>query len=172
MVDRIHVLKPIRFETLRRNELGKKIPTRSVTAAMNADSTDELHVIIEKERQQRATILLRDVAYLIEAHFELTHRAEFDDTEAKHLSMFNRRAAKGQCFYRPYLGTREFAADFALVTDSVPESSLPSDQRDRDLGWMLHDLDFENDRTPLFFRAVLQDGIIRVPAIGGGQVAS
>ncbi|MXZ27930.1 MAG: type I-C CRISPR-associated protein Cas5 [Gammaproteobacteria bacterium] len=172
VVDRIHVLKPIRFETFRRNELGKKIPTRSVTAAMNAGSTDELHVIIENERQQRATILLRDVAYLIEAHFELTARAEPDDTEAKHLSMFNRRAAKGQCFHRPYLGTREFAADFALVTHSVPDSSLPSDQRDRDLGWMLHDLDFENDRTPLFFRAVLHDGIIRVPAIGRGQVAS
>jgi len=171
VVDRIHVLKPILFETLRRNELGKKVPARSVTTAMNAGSTDELYVIVENERQQRATILLRDVAYLIEAHFELTERAEFDDTEAKHLAMFNRRAAKGQCFHRPYLGTREFAADFALVTDSVPESSLPSDQRDRDLGWMLHDLDFENDRTPLFFRAVLQDGIICVPAIGGGQVA-
>ncbi len=172
VVDRIHVLKPIRFETLRRNELGKKIPTRSVAAAIKSGVTDGLHVIIDKERQQRASTLLRDVAYLIEAHFELTQRAGTDDTEAKHFSMFNRRAAKGQCFHRPYLGTREFAADFALVTDPAPESMLPSDQRDRDLGWMLHDIDFENDRTPLFFRAVLQDGMICVPSIGGGQVTA
>ncbi len=172
VVDRIHVLKPIRFETLRRNELGKKIPTRSVAAAMNVGITDGLHTIIEKERQQRATILLRDVAYLIEAHFELTERAGADDTEAKHLSMFNRRAAKGQCFHRPYLGTREFAADFALVTDSSPESLLPSDQRDRDLGWMLHDIDFENDRTPRFFRAVLQDGVVCVPSLDGERITA
>ncbi len=172
VVDRIHVLKPIRFETLRRNELGKKIPTRSITTAMNAGVTDGLHAIIEKERQQRAAILLRDVAYLIEAHFELTARAASDDTEAKHLSMFNRRAAKGQCFHRPYLGTREFAADFALVADSTPESLLPSDQRDRDLGWMLHDIDFSNDRTPRFFRAVLQDGVISVPSLDGERVTA
>lgn len=172
VVDRIHVLKPIRFETLRRNELGKKIPARNVAVAINAGVTEGLHVIIDKERQQRATILLRDVAYLIEAHFELTERAEPDDTEAKHLSMFNRRAAKGQCFHRPYLGTREFAADFALVTDSTPESLLPSDQRDRDLGWMLHDINFENDRTPRFFRAVMRNGVIRVPLFNAERVTA
>lgn len=172
VVDRIHVLKPIRFETLRRNELGKKIPTRNVVSAMNAGTTEGLYAVIEKERQQRATILLRDVAYLIEAHFELTDRAVSDDTEAKHLSMFNRRAAKGQCFHRPYLGTREFAADFALVTDSAPQSLLPSDQRDWDLGWILHDIDFENDRTPRFFRAVLQDGVICVPSFHGARVTA
>lgn len=172
VVDRIHVLKPIRFETLRRNELGKKISTRNVVSAMNAGVTDGLHAVIEKERQQRATILLRDVAYLIEAHFELTDRAASDDTEAKHLSMFNRRAAKGQCFHRPYLGTREFAADFALVTACAPESLLPSDQRDRDLGWILHDIDFENDRTPRFFRAVLKDGVVCVPSFHGARVTA
>ena len=171
-IDRIHVLKPIRFDTLRRNELGRKIPPRSISSAMNAGSTDGLHAIIERDRQQRATILLRDVAYLIEAHFVLTERAGPDDTEAKHLSMFNRRAAKGQCFHRPYLGTREFAADFALVADSAPESSLPPDQRDRDLGWMLHDIDFDDDRTPRFFRAVLQDGVIHVPSLHAKRVTA
>ena len=112
VIDRIHVLKPIRFETLRRNELGRKIPIRTVRTAMNRGTTEGLHTSIEHDRQQRAPTLLRDVVYVIEARFVLTGAAEPDDTEAKHLAMFNRRAAKGQCFHRPYLGTREFAADF------------------------------------------------------------
>ena len=93
-----------------------------------------------------------------------------DDTEAKHLSIFNRRATRGQCFHRPYLGTREFAADFALVGDEMPPSRLSTGQRDLDLGWMLHDLDYENDRLPRFFRAKLRNGIIDVPPLNGGEV--
>ena len=170
IVDRIHVLKPIRFETLRRNELGKKIPLGNVSKAMKNHSTNELHVVIENERQQRATLLLRDVAYLIEAHFVLTRHAEDGDTEAKHLSMFNRRAGKGQCFHRPYLGTREFAADFALVTDAAPKSNLPDDQRNRDLGWILHDIDYADGLEPRFFRAKLRDGVIHVPALNSDAV--
>ena len=77
--------------------------------------------------------------------------------------MFNRRAARGQCFHRPYLGTREFAADFTLVGDPMPPSELPPDQRDRDLGWMLHDVDYGDGMTPRFFRAVMRDGVIQVP---------
>ena len=163
VVDRIHVLKPIRFETLRRNELGRKIPERNVLTAMRQKTTDHLRTLIESDRQQRATTLLRDVGYVVEAHFSLTEAAKDDDTEAKHLAMFNRRAARGQCFHRPYLGTREFAADFELVEGTMPPSNLPSDQRDRDLGWMLHDIDFRSDRTPLFFRAELRGGVIDVP---------
>ena len=135
VVDRIHVLKPIRFENLRRNELGHKIPAGNVLRALNRGTTEGLHTLIEDDRQQRATTLLREVAYVIEAHFVLTGAAEADDTAAKHLAMFNRRAAKGQCFHRPYLGTREFAADFALVEDAMPPSTLPADQRDSELGW-------------------------------------
>ena len=172
VVDRIHVLKPIRLETLRRNELGQKIPERSVVTAMKRKSTDGLHTLIEAERQQRATTLLRDVGYVIEGHFVLTDAAKPDDTEAKHLAMFNRRASKGQCFHRPYLGTREFAADFELVEGTMPPSDLPSDQRNRDLGWMLHDIDFRNDRTPLFFRAELQGGVIDVPPPHAAEVRS
>ena len=107
--------------------------------------------------------MLRDVAYVIEAHFVLTAAAGADDTEAKHLAMFNRRAARGQCYHRPYLGTREFAADFALVGDSMPRSSLSSAQRGQDLGWMLHDIDYRDDMTPRFFRATLREGVIDVP---------
>ncbi len=162
-IDRIHVLKPIRFDNLRRNELGHKVSPANVGKAKDSGEVDGLHTVIEDDRQQRATTLLRDVAYVIEAHFLLTEAAEADDTSAKHVSMFNRRAAKGQCFHRPYLGTREFAADFELVTGDVPTSSLPEGQRNRDLGWMLHDVDYRNGMTPRFFRATLRDGVVDVP---------
>ena len=163
VIDRIHVLKPIRFENLRRNELGGKIAAGNVRKAIKAGSTAGLRTFIEDDRQQRATMLLRDVAYVIEAHFLLTAAAGDRDTEAKHLAMFNRRAARGQCFHRPYLGTREFPADFALVADSMPRSELPSDQRDQELGWMLHDVDYGDGMTPRFFRATLRDSVIDVP---------
>ena len=170
VVDRIHVLKPIRFENLRRNELGHKIPAGNVLRALNRGTTEGLHTLIEDDRQQRATTLLRDVAYVIEAHFVLTGAAEADDTAAKHLAMFNRRAAKGQCFHRPYLGTREFAADFALVEDAMPPSTLAADQRDSELGWMLHDIDYGDGMTPRFFRAELRNGVIDVPALDALEV--
>ena len=170
VVDRIHVLKPIRFENLRRNELGHKIPAGNVLRALNRGTTEGLHTLIEDDRQQRATTLLREVAYVIEAHFVLTGAAEADDTAAKHLAMFNRRAAKGQCFHRPYLGTREFAADFALVEDAMPPSTLPADQRDSELGWMLHDIDYGDGMTPRFFRAELRNGVIDVPALDALEV--
>lgn len=172
VVDRIHVLKPIRFETLRRNELGHKIPERTVLSAMKRKTTDGLGTSIEDHRQQRATTLLRDVGYVVEAHFSLTGTAKPDDTGSKHLAMFTRRASMGQCFHRPYLGTREFAADFELVEATMPLSSLPADQRDRDLGWMLHDIDFRTDRTPRFFRAELRGGVIEVPARCSPEVRS
>lgn len=162
-IDRIHVLKPIRFETLRRNELGHKIPEANIARAIRAGSTDGLRTVIEEDRQQRAATLLRDVGYVIEAHFTMTRAAGSEDTEAKHLSIFNRRAAKGQCFHRPYLGTREFAAAFSLVEGTMPESRLPEHERNRDLGWMLFDMDYEDSAAPRFFRARLSDGTIEVP---------
>ena len=170
VIDRIHVLKPIRFESLRRNELGSKIPVGTVRKAAKSGESHDLHTYVESDRQQRATTLLRNVAYVIEAHFELTGAAEPDDTEAKHLSMFNRRAAKGQCFNQPYLGTREFSGHFALVTDEMPRSCLPDEQRNRDLGWMLLDIDYEDDFEPRFFRARLRDGVIQVPALNSDTV--
>ena len=173
VVDRIHVLKPIRFENLRRNELGSRIPAGNVSKAMKAGVTEGLHTLIEDDRQQRAALLLRDVAYVIEAHFALSEPDQADAAiEAKHLSIFNRRAVKGQCFHRPYLGTREFAAHFALVTGAMPQSELPPDQRNRDLGWMLHDIDYGNDMSPRFFRAEIRDGVIAVPPLEGDAVKS
>lgn len=164
VVDRIHVLKPIHFQSFRRNEVSAKASGASADRAMRAGSTAGLGLVMEEVRQQRAATLLVDVAYVIEAHFALTPRAGAEDTPAKHIAMFNRRAAAGQCFHRPCLGTREFAADFALVPEDapLPESRLPPDQRDRDLGWMLHDIDHAAGATSRFFRARLSDGVLDV----------
>jgi CRISPR-associated protein Cas5, subtype I-C/DVULG len=174
-VDAIHVLKPIRFQSIRRNEVGARVPAASVRKAMKAGAVHDLRMVAEDNRQQRAATVLVDVAYVIEGHFDLTDRAEADDTEAKHLSMFNRRAAQGQCFQQPCFGVREFPANFALVEGACPPSDLPDDQRDRDLGWMLLDIEHERDSrignqhcctpncTPLFFRAALSAGVLAVP---------
>ena len=162
VVDRIQVLKPIRFDTIRRNELGGRVPAKKVAEALRRCDTTGLATTIEDDRQQRAATVLRDVGYLIEAHFELTPAAKPDDTPAKHAAMFNRRAARGQCFHRPYLGTREFPAHFAPAPDGLL-SSLPADQRNRDLGWMLHDIDYASDSSPRFFRAELRNGVVHVP---------
>lgn len=163
-IDRIHVLKPIRFQSFRRNEVGAKANATAAERAMRRGDIEGLGLIVEDNRQQRATTLLVDVAYVIEAHFDLTGKAEADDTPAKHISMFNRRAAAGQCFHRPCLGTREFVADFALIAEDapLPASELPDDQKNRDLGWMLYDIDFAHDAASTFFRARLEDGVLEV----------
>lgn len=166
VVDRIHVLKPVRFQSFRRNEVGAKASAANAASAMKRGTTQGLGIVVEDNRQQRATTLLSDVAYVIEAHFEMTGRAGPEDSPAKHLSMFNRRAASGQCFHRPCLGVREFAADFALIPEGadLPESQLPSGWRDRDLGWMLHDIDHANGGASTFFRGRLKDGVLDVTA--------
>jgi CRISPR-associated protein Cas5d len=174
VVDKIHVLKPIRFESVRRNELGSKISARNVGTAMKAKSTEGLRTLIEEDRQQRAATVLRDVGYIIEAHFTLTAKADASDTAAKHISIFNRRAASGQCFHQPCMGTREFPASFALIEEgqALPGSELPEADQSRDLGWMLHDIDFANGNTPYFFRAKLDAGVIHVPPRQANEVKS
>lgn len=168
VVDRIHVLSPIRFETIRRNEVGSKIPVGNVKKARKAGSTQDLRHYVDQDRQQRAATLLRHVDYVIEAHFELTEQAGSGETEGKHLDIFNRRASKGQCFHTPYLGNREFPAAFEGMRegDDVPEPS-PDLLGERDLGWMLHDFEFGdgncNDIQPRFFRARMVNGVIEVP---------
>lgn len=165
VVDRIHVLRPIRFQSFRRNEVGSKISATLAARAMRTRDLADIGLAADADRQQRAATVLLDVAYVIEAHFELTPKGR-DEDAAKHLCMFNRRAAAGQCFHRPCLGTREFPAEFALVPDGapLPPSTLPAEQQERDLGWMLHDIDFGEDgsRTSRFFRATLRGGILDV----------
>jgi CRISPR-associated protein Cas5d len=167
IVDRLHVLKPIRFTNLRRNELASKVSARSAREAMRAGH-GRLGLLVEENRQQRAATILCDVAYLIEAHFDLIGG---DDPQAKHREMFERRARKGQCFHRPYLGCREFDAQFAWVEGHLPRSELDG-EGERDLGYMLHDIDFEHDMTPRFFHAVMREGVIEVPPFPHGEVSS
>lgn len=171
VVDRIHVLKPIRFESIRRNEVASKIPTGNVKTAMKAKSTSGLSNIVDEDRQQRAATVLRDVAYIIEAHFEITSQAGESDTEGKHLDIFNRRARKGQYFHAPCLGNREFPAFFRLTEEGEPTLAVDESLTgEKDLGFMLHDFDFQNGMTPHFFRPLMRDGVIDVPAFDGDEV--
>jgi CRISPR-associated protein Cas5d len=165
VVEGIRVLKPIQFQSIRRNEVADKLSADLVARAMAGGARVEMFV--EDARQQRAARVLRDVGYIIEARFDMTERAGAEDSPAKHHEMFTRRAAKGQCFHQPCFGTREFPAHFRLLrTDAVVLDGLGRDERDRDLGLMLHDIDFANNRTPRFFHAIMQDGLIRVPPLG------
>ena len=166
IIDRIHVLSPIRFDNIRRNELGSKIPAGKVKHTMK-EGAGSLGVFIENDRQQRAAMVLRDVAYVIEAHFAFT--SEQDNNAAKHHDIFLRRARKGQCFHRPYLGCREFPAFFDLVEGDIPISTFAHVQ-DHDLGWMLHDIDFSDGLDPKFFRARMRKGVIDVPALHAKEV--
>lgn len=167
VIDRIHVLEPIRFENIRRNEVADMIKPGNVRSAMKKGNLSELvyHVDDGDNRQQRAAIILKKVCYVIEAHFELTEQAGADDNEGKHIDIFRRRAIKGQCFQQPCLGTREFSASFELLdsAEDIPPCHEQLKGR-RDLGWMLWDIDFENGMTPRFYRAEMTDGIINVPA--------
>ena len=162
VVDAIHVLEPIRFQSIRRNEVGHKAPAGKIRSAMKRGDLEGLGLHVDEDRQQRASTVLVAPAYVIEAHFEMTDRAGPDDNEGKHLDIFNRRASRGQCFHQPCLGTREFAARFDLLD---PEAPMPEAVAvDRDLGFMLFDIEHRKaDRPALFFRAVMERGVIRVP---------
>jgi CRISPR-associated protein Cas5d len=161
-VEKIEVLKPIRWVSIRRNEVGAVVSVRNAQEAMNK-GTGNLALNIEDERQQRAGLFLRDVAYRIHAHFELLPNAGENNSMGKFLDMFERRAAKGQCINQPYLGCREFACDFRLVDAAQPQASPIAETRD--LGFMLYDMDYTNpaDPQPRFFRAQLENGVLNVP---------
>lgn len=167
VIDRIHVLNEIKFDSVRRNEVERKIPARTVSEAMRGKEVD-LHQYASspKERQQRASLILRDVSYVIEAHFELTSKAGLEDTPEKHFNMAVRRMREGQYFHHPYFGCREFPADFRLIEEG--EEVISSHKGERDLGWMMWDLDFDNGMTPRFFRATMRDGVIDVPDLRKG----
>lgn len=164
VVDCIHVMNPVRFDNIRRNELAGKLPVGAIKKAMK-DGGFSVEVFIEDNRQQRAAMVLRDVSYVIEAHFEFT--GSEDNNAAKHKEIFDRRARKGQCFHHPYLGCREFPAHFELIEDGIPQSKLTGKH---ELGWMLHDIDFNKNMEAKFFRAVMQNGIIEVPPFDGQEV--
>jgi len=177
IVEEIHVLKPIRFQSIRRNEVGAKASVAAIRKAMKTDEVGDLHLLIEDSRQQRAATLLVNVAYLICARFELTPKADNSDNPGKHLDTFNRRARKGQCFHQPCLGTREFPARFELIE---PDGRLPIPEEEtadlgfgapRDLGFMLWDIDhLAKGKPSLLWRAQLDRGIVKVPAPGSPEI--
>lgn len=175
-VQRIEVCEPIRWISVRRNEVGVVASAASVKSAMKS-GRGELGLYVEEERQQRAGLFLRDVRYRLHGRFEMTGKAGKEDTPAKFAAMFERRASSGQCFNQPYLGTREFSCSFRLVDPAHEPFTPPAELADaegRDLGWMLYDLDFGEppykEPKPLFFRAALRRGVIEVPARDSEEV--
>ncbi len=168
-VRKIEVLKPIRWINLRRNEVASVVSTRNVETAMK-NGTGDLALYIEDDRQQRAGLFLRDVSYRVHADLEFKRAADPDASPMKYQEMFERRASKGQCVNQPYLGCREFAAAFRLVADPAAEPAPVAETRD--LGFMLHDLDFAktNGPQPRFFRAQLKNGVVAVPAWDSEEV--
>lgn len=164
-VDRIHVYKPIKFENIRRNELGSKISPSKIKTAIR-DGCSPVEIFIEKDRVQRASLILKDVEYIFEAHIEFVSGE--DNNIGKHLDIFNRRALKGQCFHQPCFGTREFPVNFELFEGDIPQSNI----KDKDLGFMLYDMDFSDKKNinPMFFRAEIINGIIEIPSLNSEEV--
>lgn len=160
IIDRIQVCNPIEFTNIRRNEVKSKLLASNAKAAMNG--TAEVSPIYTAfDIQQRASLMLKNVRYIIKAHFELTDKAGEGDTVEKHYNVVLRRLRNGQCFHQPYFGCREFPANFRLYED---ESAKTSCCESRDLGYMFYDMDFSDTQEirPIFFRAVMQDGVIDV----------
>jgi CRISPR-associated protein Cas5d len=156
-VERIHVLKEIKFTAFRRNEVNSKASPPK--AGIIRDGGPVVPYFADEDRAQRNTVALSDVDYVIEAHFTMTDRAGPEDNMRKFVDTFERRVEKGQHFHQPYFGCREFVAE-VLQADDFP-TPFPEN---RDLGLMLWDIRFSDDgNTPLFFPASLKDGVLEVP---------
>ena len=168
-IDRIHVCSPIRFTNIRRNEVKDTISARKVKTVMEKGQ-GELYLATPESIQQRAAMVLRDVHYVIDAHFDLTENAAPGDNAGKFQDIIKRRLERGQCYSMPYFGTREFPAHFRRCTELPP---CPDELKGvRDLGWMLLDMDYTNPQniTPRFFRASLTDGVMVVPPWDSAEV--
>lgn len=167
-IDRIHVCSPIRFTNIRRNEVKDTISARKMQALM--EKGGELYLATPDSIQQRAAMVLRDVHYVIDAHFDMTMRASPTDNPGKFQEMMRRRVEKGQFYHEPCFGVREFPANFRPCTELPP---CPEELKgEKDLGWMLLDMDYSDKEniTPRFFRAVLRDGVLEVPPMYSQEV--
>ncbi len=152
LIERIDRLRPPKFEQVRRNEVEVKA------------SPDRAAIVVDHVRQQRAALVLREAAYVVHAQFRLTERASPSDSIAKYAAMFERRARAGQCFQRPCLGSREFAAEFRLLEADAPDPVPEGASDDENLGWMFHDFDWSHrPPRPRFFEARLRAGQMLVP---------
>lgn len=159
VIDKIHVLNPIKFTNIRRNEVKSKISARNVSSVMNG-GTAPLFISTSEDIQQRAAMVLQDVHYVIDAHFELTPKAAPGDNEGKFADIMRRRLEKGQCYHQPCFGTREFPAHFKKWEGGEIPTAYPS--QTTDLGFMLYDMDYTDSKniTPMFFKAQLQNGVL------------
>jgi len=160
VVETVQVLAPIQFIAFRRNEVSTKAPKPSVTTVSSGGEAPLFFADEEQARAQRNTVALRQVDYVIGAHFELTSKAGAEDNATKFVAMFRRRVAKGQHYHQPYLGCREFPAEVLPAEDApkpIPET--------RNLDIMLWDIAYgRKENRPVFFRAELQEGVLEVPA--------
>ena len=158
-IDRIYVLSPIRFMNIRRNEVQSVISARNVRTVMTGGS-QPLWIDTGKDIQQRAAMVLRDVHYVIEAHFEMTPRALAGDNPGKFQDIMKRRLSRGQCYHQPYFGCREFPVSFRQYEKD--EIITAYNDQDKDLGFMLYDLDYSDlqEIEPMFFRAVMKNGVL------------
>lgn len=158
-IDRIHILNPIRFTNLRRNEVDAKILASDLRSVAQG-SDRKLYLAASDHIQQRAAMMLKDVHYVIEAHFDMADRAAPSDNPGKFQDIIKRRLRRGQAFAQPYLGCRECTAYFGLWENG----EIPTIQESRDLGWMLYDMDYSrpDDITPMFFRAQMVNGVVDV----------
>ncbi len=157
VIDRIHVLNPIRFVGIRRNEVTDKISGRNVRQAAQGGG-QALYLVTSQKIVQRSSLLLQDVHYVIEAHFEMTDKAAPSDNPGKFQDIVTRRMERGQCFHTPYFGCREFPVSFRRW----PGGPIPTIDETRDLGLMLYDFDYSDPAaiTPTYFRARLEHGVL------------
>jgi CRISPR-associated protein Cas5d len=170
VVTAIRVLAPVRFITFKRNELTKRMSVDAALQGMSGARIDPYFA--DEDRAQRNTVALRDVDYVVEAHFVATPKWGPEDSYAKHAGMFLRRLQHGQTYSHPYLGCRELAAAVEPVSDPLPETRLPPEWRPRHLGLMLHDLEFGPRIVPRFFRAEIDaHGVVRVPPFERALIA-
>lgn len=168
VIDRIYVCAPIRFTNVRRNEVKDTVKASSIEKLMK--NGGESFIATPESIQQRAAMILRDVHYVIEAHFEMTKNAAPSDNPGKFQDMMRRRLEKGQFYHQPCFGVREFPAHFKPCGE-IP--ACPEELKGRlDLGWMLLDMDYTDpaDIQPRFFRAVLENGCLHVPPMTNEEV--
>lgn len=159
-IDKIYVQKPVQFTSIRRNEVKSKISSNNVLPVYNG-ADKPLYISTKSDIVQRASLLLRDVSYVIEAHFEMTEKAVESDNTGKFKDIIMRRLRRGECYHTPYFGCREFPANFCLCEDEKIETAYSGE---KDLGFMLYDMDFSDldNIQPMFFRALMKDGVINL----------
>ena len=160
VIDKIYVQKPVQFTSIRRNEVKSKISSNNVLSVYNG-ADKPLYISTKSDIVQRASLLLRDVSYVIEAHFEMTEKAVESDNPGKFKDIIMRRLRRGECYHTPYFGCREFPANFCLCEDEKIETAYSGE---KDLGFMLYDMDFSDldNIQPMFFRALMKDGVINL----------